>query len=148
YTYSAGLTVSTAVSQRIKAEGRPAVNRWLDVLKTGGKLKPLDLINKAGVDMPTPEAIKEAVAYVGTLVDDLEKRSESIDEAQQNSLPSFCKQGLESVQSFLFFLKHAKAWRPVINVGQYFSRLLEESDAQSHHSIAINNINALTVRFA
>src|SRR5699024_4541747 len=76
YTYSAGLTVSTAVSQKIKVEGRPAVNRWLDVLKTGGKLKPLDLNNKAGVDMSKPDAIKEAVAYVGTLVDELEKSYE------------------------------------------------------------------------
>lgn len=76
YTYSAGLTVSTAVSQKIKAEGRPAVDRWLDVLKTGGKLKPLDLINKAGVDMSKPDAIKEAVAYVGSLVDELEKSYE------------------------------------------------------------------------
>ncbi len=73
YTYSAGLTVSTAVAQQIKQEGQPAIDRWIDVLKTGGTLKPLDLIKKAGVDMSKPDAIKVAVAYVGTLIDDLEK---------------------------------------------------------------------------
>ncbi|GGH88510.1 oligoendopeptidase F [Pullulanibacillus pueri] len=72
YTYSAGLTVSTAASQMILEEGAPAVERWLDVLKSGGTLKPLDLIQKAGLDMSKPEAIRKAVAYVGTLIDELE----------------------------------------------------------------------------
>lgn len=71
YTYSAGLTVSTAVAQMIKDEGRPAVNRWLDVLKAGGTKKPLDLIKLAGVDMSKPDAIKVAIDYVGSLVDEL-----------------------------------------------------------------------------
>lgn len=73
YTYSAGLTVSTAVMQKMKAEGQPAVDAWLDVLKAGGTLKPLELIKKAGLDMSNPDAIKEAVSYVGSLVDMLEK---------------------------------------------------------------------------
>ncbi len=73
YTYSAGLTVSTAVSQQIKIEGQPAVDRWLDVLKAGGSLKPLELIKKAGLDMTKPDAIQSAVAHVGSLIDELEK---------------------------------------------------------------------------
>ena len=76
YTYSAGLTVSTAIAQKIKTEGKPAVDRWLDVLKSGGSKKPLELIKQAGVDMSKPDAIKEAVAYVGSLVDELEKSYE------------------------------------------------------------------------
>ncbi|MEI3597562.1 MULTISPECIES: oligoendopeptidase F [unclassified Oceanobacillus] len=71
YTYSAGLTVSTAVAQMIKEEGRPAINRWLDVLKAGGTKKPLDLIKLAGVDMSKPDAIKVTIDYVGSLVDEL-----------------------------------------------------------------------------
>ncbi|MPQ26397.1 oligoendopeptidase F [Bacillus paralicheniformis] len=73
YTYSAGLTASTIVSQQIKEEGRPAVERWLNVLKAGGTMKPLDLLKHAGVDMSTDQPIRRAVAYVGTLVDELEK---------------------------------------------------------------------------
>jgi len=73
YTYSAGLTVSTAVAQRIKKEGQPAIDDWIEVLKLGGTLKPLDLAKKAGVDMSNPETIKRAVAYVGSLIDELEK---------------------------------------------------------------------------
>lgn len=73
YTYSAGLTISTAVAQKIEVEGEPAVERWLDVLKAGSSLKPLDLAKMVGVDMTDPKTIKSAVAYVGSLVDDLEK---------------------------------------------------------------------------
>lgn len=73
YTYSAGLTVSTAVAQRIQEEGQPAVDDWLNVLKSGGTMKPLELIKQAGVDMEDPETIRSAVAYVGKLVDELEE---------------------------------------------------------------------------
>lgn len=73
YTYSAGLTVSTTVAEKIKTEGQPAVDQWLDVLKAGGTLRPLELIKKAGVDMSKPDAIKATVSYVGSLIDDLEK---------------------------------------------------------------------------
>ncbi|MFS0660416.1 oligoendopeptidase F [Niallia alba] len=72
YTYSAGLTASTAVSQMIEEEGQPAVDRWLKVLKAGGTLKPFDLMKLANVDMSTPEPIQKAVAYVGSLIDELE----------------------------------------------------------------------------
>ncbi|PFV82627.1 oligoendopeptidase F [Bacillus sp. AFS059628] len=72
YTYSAGLTASTAVAQMIKEEGQPAVNRWLDVLRAGGTMKPLELMKHAGVDMSKPDAIRRAVSYVGSLIDELE----------------------------------------------------------------------------
>lgn len=73
YTYSAGLTASTAAAQSIQEEGQPAVDRWLEALKAGGTLKPLDMMKLAGVDMSTPAPIQKAVAYVGHLVDELEK---------------------------------------------------------------------------
>lgn len=73
YTYSAGLTLATAVAQMIREEGQPAVERWLQVLKSGGTRSPLELAAMAGVDMSRPEPIRKAVAYVGSLVDELEK---------------------------------------------------------------------------
>ena len=73
YTYSAGLTVSTAVLQRIKSDPDVAISDWLDVLKAGGSLTPLELTKKAGVDMLDPETIKSAVSYVGDLIDQLEE---------------------------------------------------------------------------
>jgi oligoendopeptidase F len=72
YTYSAGLTASTAVSQLIQEEGQPAINRWLDVLRAGGTMEPLELLKHAGVDMSKPDPIRKAVSYVGSLIDELE----------------------------------------------------------------------------
>jgi oligoendopeptidase F len=73
YTYSVGLVASTAMALRIAAEGEPAVQRWLEVLKAGGTLKPLELMQAAGIDMHTPQPIHDAVAYVGRLIDELEQ---------------------------------------------------------------------------
>ncbi|HEF1903366.1 TPA: oligoendopeptidase F [Bacillus cereus] len=72
YTYSAGLTASTAVAQMIKEEGQPAIDRWLDVLRAGGTMKPLELMKHAGIDMSKPDAIRKAVSYVDSLIDELE----------------------------------------------------------------------------
>ncbi|MCH1626317.1 oligoendopeptidase F [Fredinandcohnia quinoae] len=76
YTYSAGLTASTAVAALMKEEGQPAVDRWLEVLKAGGTMNPLELMKYAGADMLEPETIRKAVAYVGSLVDELVKSYE------------------------------------------------------------------------
>ncbi|QQK76191.1 oligoendopeptidase F [Salicibibacter cibarius] len=73
YTYSAGLTAATAVSEKIATEGQPAVDQWLSMLKAGGTMEPIDLLKKGGVDMSTSAPISQAVSYVGSLVDELEK---------------------------------------------------------------------------
>jgi oligoendopeptidase F len=73
YTYAAGLTASTAIAQSFREEGQPAIERWLEVLKAGGSLPPMELMQMAGVDLSTTAPIKKAVAYVGSLVDELEQ---------------------------------------------------------------------------
>lgn len=73
YSYAAGLTVGTAVAKAIRTEGAPAAERWVNVLKAGGTLRPLELAKMAGVDMTNKDAIREAVAYVGSLVDEVVK---------------------------------------------------------------------------
>ncbi|MFP5112035.1 oligoendopeptidase F [Bacillaceae bacterium C204] len=72
YTYSAGLTASTTIAQLIQEEGQPAVDRWLEVLRAGGTLKPIELLKHAGIDMSKPDPIKKAVEYVGSLIEELE----------------------------------------------------------------------------
>lgn len=73
YSYSAGLTIGTAVSKAIREEGAPAVERWLNVLKAGGTKGPIELAKMAGVDMTKPDPIHAAVEYVGSLVDEVVK---------------------------------------------------------------------------
>jgi oligoendopeptidase F len=73
YTYSVGLVASTAMAGRIAEEGDAAVQRWLQVLKAGGTMKPLELLQTAGLDLSSPAPIRAAAAYVGSLVDELEQ---------------------------------------------------------------------------
>jgi oligoendopeptidase F len=73
YTYSVGLVASTAMSLRVQEEGRPAVQCWLEVLRAGGTRRPLELMRMAGIDMASPRPIHDAVAYVGRLVDELDR---------------------------------------------------------------------------
>lgn len=72
YTYSAGLTISTQVSQRILREGQTAVDDWLAVLQAGGTKSPVELAKMAGVDLTTEQPLRETIAYIGSLIDELE----------------------------------------------------------------------------
>ncbi len=72
YTYSVGLVAATAMATRVAEEGSAAVERWLSVLKAGGTKRPLELLRMAGIDLTSPQPIRDAVAYVGKLVDELE----------------------------------------------------------------------------
>ena len=79
YTYSAGLTISTVMSKRILNEGEPAVNEWKEVLKAGGMKTPVELAQMAGVDVTTDAPLKETIAYIGELVDELISLTEEIE---------------------------------------------------------------------
>ena len=48
------------------------LSRWLDVLRAGGTLPPLDLMRQVGIDLSSPQPIREAVAYVGRMIEELE----------------------------------------------------------------------------
>ncbi|MGE5579963.1 MAG: oligoendopeptidase F [Bacillota bacterium] len=76
YSYSAGLTIGTMVAMNIVHEGKPAAERWVNVLKAGGTKKPLELAKMAGVDMSKPDPIKAAVAHVGSMIDEVIKSFE------------------------------------------------------------------------
>ncbi|MGF7058755.1 oligoendopeptidase F [Brassicibacter mesophilus] len=69
YTYSAGLTVATQVSQRILSEGEKAVEDWKGVLKAGGTKTPVDLAKMAGVDITTDKPLLDTIEYIGNLID-------------------------------------------------------------------------------
>ncbi|MCG7332105.1 oligoendopeptidase F [Salinicoccus roseus] len=80
YTYSAGLTIATAMSKRVLNEGQPAVDDWLEVLKSGGTKSPVELARMAGVDVTTDQPLRDTINYIGELVDQLEALTEEIGE--------------------------------------------------------------------
>ncbi|MGE7666031.1 oligoendopeptidase F [Ureibacillus composti] len=79
YTYSAGLTIATQVSQRILHEGDLAVQDWLQVLNAGGTKSPVELAKMAGVDITTEKPLRDTITYIGLLIDQLERLTEEIE---------------------------------------------------------------------
>ena len=80
YTYSAGLTIGTVVSQKIKQEGQPAVDAWLETLKAGGSLSPIELAKIAGVDITTDAPLKATIKYISDLVNEAEQLTDEIEQ--------------------------------------------------------------------
>lgn len=79
YTYSAGLTIATQVYKRIQSEGQNAVEDWIKVLKTGGTKSPVELAQMAGVDITTDAPLKDTIAFIGLLIDQLEQLTDELD---------------------------------------------------------------------
>lgn len=61
YQYATGISAASALVQQILSEGQPAVERYLNFLRSGSSEYSIDLLRKAGVDMTTPEPIRLAL---------------------------------------------------------------------------------------
>ncbi|NMC27635.1 MAG: oligoendopeptidase F [Syntrophomonadaceae bacterium] len=72
YKYATGFSTATALKEQILREGAPAVERYLEFLKSGSTDYPINLLQKAGVDLLTPQPVDEALAYFGKLLDEME----------------------------------------------------------------------------
>ncbi|MCL1918418.1 MAG: oligoendopeptidase F [Peptococcaceae bacterium] len=72
YKYATGFSAATALAQQILQEGKPAVDRYLKFLSSGGSDYPINLLRAAGVDMETPEPVRQALTLFGELLDELE----------------------------------------------------------------------------
>lgn len=79
YTYSAGLTIATAVNKRILEEGEPAINDWLNTIKAGGSKDPIGLAKMAGIDITTEKPLLDTIDYIGELIDEIEKLTDEIE---------------------------------------------------------------------
>lgn len=73
YKYATGFSAATALSKQILEEGQPAVDRYLNFLKSGGSDYPINLLKKAGVDMNTAEPIREALSVFKELLNEMEE---------------------------------------------------------------------------
>jgi len=72
YKYATGFSAATAIKEAIRQEGRPAIDRYVEFLKSGGADYPIALLQKAGVDLTTPEPVESALRYFARLVDEFE----------------------------------------------------------------------------
>ncbi|NLO22479.1 MAG: oligoendopeptidase F [Syntrophomonadaceae bacterium] len=72
YKYATGFSAATAIKQMIMKEGQAAVDRYLQFLSSGSSDYPIALLQKAGVDLDTPEPVDKALQYFNHLLAELE----------------------------------------------------------------------------
>ncbi len=72
YQYATGYSAATALAKQILDEGEPAVERYIDFLKAGSSDYPINVLKKAGVDMTSPEPIKQALSVFEETLEELE----------------------------------------------------------------------------
>ncbi|MFN0151264.1 MAG: oligoendopeptidase F [bacterium] len=72
YQYATSYAAATSIASRILSDGQPAVDRYLDLLRAGGSDYPIPLLTKAGVDLTTPQPVRDTIARFSGLLDRLE----------------------------------------------------------------------------
>ena len=73
YQYATSFAASEALVAKIKNEGEPAVQNYLEFLKAGSSNYPINVLHKAGIDMRSPEPIVAVTEKMNQLLNDLEK---------------------------------------------------------------------------
>lgn len=73
YKYATGFSAASALSEKILNEGKRAVEKYIEFLKSGGSDYPLNQLRAAGVDMEKKESIEKALDVFKELVEELER---------------------------------------------------------------------------
>jgi oligoendopeptidase F len=73
YQYATGISAALALVQQIMQEGKPAVERYLQFLSSGSSDYSIELLKKAGVDMTSPEPVRQALKVFDTHLAEMEK---------------------------------------------------------------------------
>jgi len=73
YKYATGFSAATSLSSQILSEGSPAVERYINFLKSGCSDYPLELLKKAGVDLSVPKPVQDALNVFEATLDQLEE---------------------------------------------------------------------------
>lgn len=73
YKYATGLAAAVALAEGVLAGGTEARDRYMAFLRSGGSRYPLQSLQLAGVDMSSPEPVRQALQVFGSLVGQLEQ---------------------------------------------------------------------------
>ena len=77
FQYATGYSAAIALSRKILSEGERAVEDYLSFLSGGCSKSPIELLKCAGVDMTSPEPVKQALDLFGQLLDEMEALMEA-----------------------------------------------------------------------
>jgi oligoendopeptidase F len=72
YQYATGFAASEVLAKKIKLEGEPAVNKYLDFLKAGSSDYSINILKAAGVDMNSPEPVRTVSERMDQVLDEME----------------------------------------------------------------------------
>jgi oligoendopeptidase F len=73
YQYATGISGAHALLDRVLQHGKPAADLYLEFLKAGNSLYPLDALKNAGVDLADPEPVEKAFEVLAAIVDRLQQ---------------------------------------------------------------------------
>jgi oligoendopeptidase F len=73
YQYATSMAAASHFTQRILAGGEREREAYLDVLRAGGAVHPVPLLQRAGLDMTSPEPYRALVARMDALIDEMER---------------------------------------------------------------------------
>ncbi len=72
YQYATGFAASEALALKVKTEGKPAVDKYLHFLKSGSSDYPINILEKAGVNMNSQEPILAVTKKMNQIIDEIE----------------------------------------------------------------------------
>ena len=73
YKYATGITSAIYIAHNILNQGEVYRNKYIKMLKTGGKYKSLKILKIADVDLEDENIYKEAYAYLKSKIKELEE---------------------------------------------------------------------------
>lgn len=79
YTYSAGLVLSTVGFLKLRESQDP--NFWLDYLKLGGSLPPLEAAKVLGADLTTEKPLRDTIQFLDDTVQQIIRYSQELGQA-------------------------------------------------------------------
>ena len=72
YQYATGLSAAIALAAAMRDEAAPAQERYLNLISSGGRDYPLELLRAAGVDLASPDPVRASVAEFDRIVREME----------------------------------------------------------------------------
>ncbi len=73
YQYATSYAASAVLTEKIKIEGQPAIDKFMSFLKAGSSKYPINVLKDAGVDMNTKEPVTAVVEKMNSLLDQMEE---------------------------------------------------------------------------
>ena len=73
FQYATGMSAAITLARALRDEGAPAQRRYLNFLAAGGSDYPLNTLQRAGIDLTSPEPVRAGLAEFERIVGEMER---------------------------------------------------------------------------